>query len=385
MNRRNFIKQSLVTGAGVAAGLSAATFGGVARADGFTSRVSVAKGLDRMDCAFRSLQMFKKQIAAAIGSKRVVIKVNFVSSGTALACTEVAFVEGILEFLKSIGKRDVVIAEAGASSNTMNAYEQRSYWNLTKKYPVKLMDLNQEGFAEVKIWQYGNIDNTLMKTIRVGKMLMNPNNFIISAAPMKTHNTVCVTMSAKNVAMGAPLIDMGQSYSNKQVGSFADKTFMHGPGSWPGSYNASSNPTGTTKENSDYQVTNDNIYRLIKVYGIRPHLGIIDAFQGMQGEGPVSGSAIPTPQKLAVASLDFLAADRVGLALMGSNVNVPLGSTGHPFPACLNYLGQAGVGEWDLSKIEVLGEQIDTSTVYNYTAHTFLPYEIANIRQTPRD
>src|ERR1039458_7745892 len=123
-SRRDFLGKSIVTGIGIAAGLRAATFGGVAMAaynTGITATVGITKGADRADNAFRALQMFKKDIAAAIGNKRVVIKVNFValpSSGNVCAYTRPEHVEGILEFLKSIGKRDVVIAESPAGGNT---------------------------------------------------------------------------------------------------------------------------------------------------------------------------------------------------------------------------------------------------------------------------
>jgi len=376
LNRRTFIKESVATGVGLVAGLRTATLGGVARAGGFTARVALTKGPDRADNAFRALQMFKKEIAAAIGNKRVIIKPNFVWYSTGLACTHVSFTEGILEFLKSIGKRDVAIAESSAQSNTMAAFDTLGYWSLTRRYPVKVMDLNQEGSAGVQIWRYGDISNTAMQTIRVSKMLLNPNNFMISAAPLKTHNTVVATLSTKNIAMSAPLIDIGNAFGS-QSGSVNDKPTMHGP---------TGAPTNTNKTYADYQVLNDNVYRLVKVYGVRPHLAVLDGYQGMQGEGPVSGTAVGTPQQLALASLDFLAADRVALALMGSNVNVPLGNTGQPFPACLNYLWQAGLGEWDLNNIEVLGQPI-AGNVYNYTAHSYQTagYETVNIRSTPRD
>ncbi len=376
--RREFLGRSIVTGTGIAAGLRVATFGGVAMADpGYTATAGIAKGLDRADNAFRALQLFKRQIAAAIGNKRVVVKVNFVWYPSGLPCTHVAFTEGILEFLKSIGKRDVVVAESSATGSAMGGFDYNGYWSLTKRYPIKLIDLNQEGFSSVQIWQNGDINNTAQTTIRVSKMLLNPNNFIISAAPMKTHNTVLVTMATKNVAMGAPVYDVGNGGGSwNQPGNHSDKNTMHGP---------LGAPSGTGS-GYDYQVLNDNVYRLVKVYGIRPRLAVIDGYQGMEHNGPVSGTAIATPQHLAVASLDWLAADRVGLALMGSKVNVPLGDTGQPFPACLNYLWQAGLGEWDINNIRVIGEPI-AGNVCDYAAHDYQTagYETANIRTYPRD
>ena len=74
--RRDFLGKSIVTGAGLLAGLRAAAFGTTAQASPFTARVAITKGPDRADNAFRALQMFKKEIAAAIGNKRVIIKPN---------------------------------------------------------------------------------------------------------------------------------------------------------------------------------------------------------------------------------------------------------------------------------------------------------------------
>ena len=221
--RRDFLGKSIATGVGIAAGLRAATFGGVAKAaydsTSITATVGITKGPDRADNAFRAMQLFKNQIALAIGSKRVVIKPNLVWWSDAYACTRVEHLDGILEFLKSIGKRDVIIAESSAQGDIMAGYDAKGYFNLTKKYSVKIMDLNQEGFANVQIWKYGNSSYSganpvdTPQTIRVSKMYLNPDNFIISAAPMKTHNTVLVTLATKNIAMSAPVIDIGNGGS----------------------------------------------------------------------------------------------------------------------------------------------------------------------------
>jgi uncharacterized protein (DUF362 family) len=362
--RRDFLKKSIAGGLGLAAGWRTATLGGTAYADnGYTTVVAITKGDDRADNAFRALQMFKKEIAAAIGNKRVVVKPNFVYYSTLLSCTHVSWVEGVLEFLKSIGKTNVIVAESSATGSTMAGYDLNGYWGLTKKYPVKLSDLNQEGFVNAQIWQTTDPgETTPPKTIRVSRLYLNPNNFIISCAPMKTHNTAVVTLSLKNIAMSAPVIDVGQAWS--QTGVRANKAWMHG---------SSGNPPG------NYQVLNDNVYRMAKVYGIHPHLAVIDGYQGMQGDGPVSGTGVP-PQKLGIVSLDWLATDRVALELMGSN-NYRLLNT-MPFPACLNYCWQAGMGEWDISKIQVIGEPI-AGNVYNYAASPTIGTQVDPTKATP--
>ena len=50
---------------------------------------------------------------------------------------------------------------------------------------------------------------------------------------------------------------------------------------------------------------------------LRPHWGVavIDGYEGMEGNGPSDGTAVPS--RIALASTDFFAADRVGLETMG--------------------------------------------------------------------
>jgi uncharacterized protein (DUF362 family) len=360
----------MVTGVGLVAGWQAATFGGAARADydpnTVTATVGITKGPDRADNAFRSLQLFKKQIAAGIGNKRVIIKVNLVAD-QACAYTRVQHVEGILEFLKSIGKRDVVIAESSATGNTMNSFDYAGYWPIARKYPVKITDLNQEGFSYADIYLYGSAADTRQRRIRICKTYLNPDNYIISATPIKTHNTVLVTLSAKNIGMSVPYIDIGFNYG--QSGAIREKWWMHG------------NVGGTSYPPGDFQALNDNVYRMLAVYGIRPHLAVLDGFQGTEHNGPHAGTFIAAPQQLAVTSLDWLAADRIGLTLMGTNVFRVLNHTQDnwpmPYPAVLNYCWQAGLGEWDDRKIQVIGDigemrgnsLVGNANVYNYQAN----------------
>ena len=384
--RRDFLKKSIAGGLGLAAGWRTATLGGTAYADdnGYTATVAISKSIDRADNAYRAMQMLKKQIAAAIGNRRVVIKVNFVSypPSNSWAHTRVEHTEGILEFLKSIGKRDVVIAESAAGGNTMAGFDAAGYWNLTRKYPVKLVDLNQEGFTSGNVWLYGS-GSDQQRAIRMCKMYLNPDNFIISATPMKTHNTVLVTLSGKNIGMSVPYIDIGFTWG--QGGAAREKYWMHG------------NLGGTTSPPGDYQALNDNVYRVLAVYNIHPHLAVIDGYQGTQGNGPVSGTGITNPQQLALAAFDWLAADRIALTLMGTNVYKVLNhrkDDGYamPYPAVLNYCWQAGVGEWDDRKIHVIGDIGEMSgdalagnaNVVNYTASPTQNSQLG-MRMKPRE
>ena len=48
---------------------------------------------------------------------------------------------------------------------------------------------------------------------------------------------------------------------------------------------------------------------------LHPHLAVIDGFEGMEGNGPNDGT--PVDHRVCIAGLDWLAADRVGIELMG--------------------------------------------------------------------
>jgi len=142
---------------------------------------------------------------------------------------------------------------------------------------------------------------------------------------------------------------------------------------------------------------NDNVYRVLAVYNIHPHLAVIDGYQGTQGNGPVSGTGITNPQQLALAAFDWLAADRIALTLMGTNVYKVLNhrkDDGYamPYPAVLNYCWQAGVGEWDDRKIHVIGDigemsgdaLVGNANVVNYTASPTQNSQLG-MRMKPRE
>jgi len=85
---------------------------------------------------------------------------------------------------------------------------------------------------------------------------------------------------------------------------------------------------------------------LLTAKALRPQWGaaVIDGFEGMENDGPVNGT--PVEHKIAIASTDFIAADRVGVEAMGVNAE---------WVGYLNYCAEAGLGCYDLSRIDVRG------------------------------
>jgi uncharacterized protein (DUF362 family) len=287
-----------------------------------TSRVALIAGDDRADLAFQGLKKFEREIVAAIGSKRVIIKPNNVAIDNQLAASHADNLQGILEFLKSIGKTNVAIAESAAGGPTLDGFSNYGYDRVAAKYGAKLIDLDEAGFEVMHCF-----DETDFRPhpCRMSSVLLDPNNFIISAAKFKTHDRVVATLSLKNIVVGAPIKDPGFSWgSGGKAGARNDKPVTHGNG---------------------FRGINYNLYALAP--RLHPHLAIIDGYEGMEGEGPVGGT--PVQHRVCVVSSDWLAADRVAVELMG----IDFRNVGY-----LNYCGQTGMGTSDLEKIEILGPSV---------------------------
>lgn len=325
INRRNFIRTT-VAGGVASAFINPFTASGSAPMvpqAATPTAVGLTTGDNRADLAFRALQPFAKQVKAAIGKKRIVIKPNNVSIDIPLASTHADTLEGILEFLKSIGRLDnVIIAESAANGPTFDGFSNFGYNRLADKYKVKLVDLDQEEYDTLYVFDEKDFRP---HAVRMSKILLNQDSYIISSARMKTHDRVVATLSLKNIVFGAPIKDKGFTYGkDRKPGAKIDKPIVHGSG---------------------FRGINYNLFSLARQ--LHPHLSVIDGFQGMEGQGPNSGT--PVDHRICITSTDWLAADRVGIEVMG----IDFAKVGY-----LNFCADAGLGVADLGKIEVIGEKI---------------------------
>ena len=319
MNRRHFLRTSALAG-GAALALHRLPFVNRALANHSgdpclsRSQVALTGGTDQIDNIFQGLQMLKGKIASAIGNRPVLIKVNNVSGGTiALADTPVQSLEGILEFLKSIGKTDVTIAECALGNQTQVSFSNNNYYSLLKKYPVRFKDLSEEGYQTQYVWNNDLGAGNPMQPVRMSKLLLRPGPglprkyFVISNCRPKTHDRVVATFSLKNVVMGSVQIDPNFYLPSGSGNAQNDKGHMHAA--------SGSNSSGGSLSDQDL---NDTLYRMARWEA--PDLSVIDGYQGMQGAGPLSGTAVNLG--CAVTSLDWLAADRVAVELMNINASI---------------------------------------------------------------
>jgi uncharacterized protein (DUF362 family) len=322
--RRNFIRTSVLGGVAATCINPFNAFAATGNQESFASRVALTTGDNRADMAFRALQPFSKEIAQAIGKRRIVLKPNVVNTNVQLACTHVDTLEGILEFLKSIGKTEnVIIAESAANAPTFDGYKNFGYYKLVDKYGVKLVDLDQDAVDIVHVFDEKDFRP---HAVRVAHTMLDPDSFIVSVARMKTHDRVFATLSLKNIVVGAPIKENGFTFgSNRKKGTTSDKPLMHGNG---------------------FRGINYNLYTMSE--RLHPHLAVIDGFDGMEGNGPNDGT--PVDHRVCVAGLDWLATDRVGIELMG----IDYANVGY-----MNFCSQTGLGTGDLSKIQIIGESIE--------------------------
>ena len=320
--RRQFLRNAAVA-AGLAATAGTLGLRWVQGASLEPGCVAITSGEDRPDNIFRALEFIKEDIREAIGDRRVIIKPNNVSVTRQLAASHVGCIEGTLEFLKSIGIKKAVIAESPAPGTAMQGYENFGYLALQGKYDIEFMDLDDQGYEIMFLFDQKAFQPI---PIRLSNVLLDRDkNFIISAAMLKTHDRVVSTLSLKNIVFAATLKDKGYTWDEKRKpGTSSDKPKAHGSG---------------------YRATNFNIFSMAP--RLHPDLSVIDGYQGMEGNGPTGGD--PVEHRVAVASTDWLAADRVGLELMG----IDFSKVGY-----LNYCARAGYGKSDLNKIRILGESI---------------------------
>lgn len=323
--RREFLRQSLAGGLATLGSfpLVKPVLGSTSENASPAARVALTSGDDRADNVFRGMTAFRDQIAKQIGDRPVIIKPNNVAIDVQLSATHAEFLEGILEFLRSINKLDrAVIAESAATGPTLEGFDNYGYTDVAKKYGVKLIDFDDQESAIVHV-----VDETDFRprAVRMSPMLLDRNNYIISAAKLKTHDLVVATLSLKNIVLGAPVKDPGFRWSKgRSPGHDTQKPIVHGGGAHGINY---------------------NLFALAR--RLHPDLAVIDGYDGMEGNGPVQGSAVD--HRVSVVSPDWLAADRVGVELMG----IDFAKIGY-----LNYCARGGLGQADLEKIEVIDQPI---------------------------
>ena len=288
---------------------------------GYRSTVSLIRGEDRRKMVHDSLMAIDAELRPALKRKKyVLIKPNLTSADIQLASTHPDTIRGILDYLDGRFKGPVIIAEA-ASRNTNVAFENFKYNQVASEHrsqKVSLLDFNEEGKYVVIPTMDSNVHVT---PARIAARLVDPEAFIICACIPKTHESMIMTASVKNMVMGAPL----RSGSKEKV-EWSDKRKVHVRG---------------------FQQHNYNMMLVAQKLAPYWNLAVLDAYEGMEGNGPIRGTAVP--HRIVISSKDYVAADRVAVDAMGIDSN---------WVGYLQYCASVGLGNYDLAKIDVRGETI---------------------------
>ena len=286
-------------------------------------QVAFVYGSSRYDIVRNALSLVAEEVREALrGRSEILIKPNFVSNSRQLAATHVDAVRAYLDFIRDFYRGSILIAEGSGFGHTRRGFRHYGYLHLEQHYGVRLIDLNREAeTVEIEI-----LDNNFRPfPIHLNRRMVEAE-CIISIAPMKTHNEVVATLSIKNVLMCTPI---------------RGKNTLELLGSWMlprifKNYRAA--------VHQGYPAINVNLRTLMDY--VYPDFAIVDGFKAMEGNGPCSGD--PVDMRVACVSKDALACDVLAAHLMGFDLN----QIGY-----LYYAHRDHLGEGDLSRIEVVGDE----------------------------
>jgi len=244
-----------------------------------------------------------------VRGKRVVIKPNIADfSPDRPIHTDARLVEALIRHLGDLGAREIVLAEGPPHNrDTEMLFRQSGFEALARRQSVPLIDLNCDDITPVKCV---NPRATLLKELYLPKTILSAD-VIISVPKMKTHKLAGITLSMKNMFGVLPGMKYGWP-----------KNTLH----WNGIPLSICEINGT----------------------IKTHYSIIDGIVGMEGHGPIMGTA--KKAGVLVMGANALSVDATAARVMGVD------------PARVDYLVMAQtikLGSLRSENIGVAGETLE--------------------------
>ena len=246
-----------------------------------------------------------------VKGKRVVIKPNIADFAPDKPIhTDTRIVESLILLLKSQGALEIILAEGPPHNrDTEWLFRATGYEALAKRQGVRLIDLNYDDVSPVR----GVTPNsTYLKEMHLPRTILSAD-VLISAPKMKTHRHAGITLSMKNMFGILPGMRYGWP-----------KNVLH----WNGIPLSVCEINGTVKT----------------------HYAIVDGVIGMEGYGPLMGSA----KKAGVLIMgdNALAVDATAARVMGIE------------PARVEHLAMADkfrFGSLRLDDIAIVGSTVETA------------------------
>jgi uncharacterized protein (DUF362 family) len=209
-----------------------------------------------------------------VQGKQVVLKPNLVEyhKGKVIN-TDPRFVDAVIQLFKAEGAREVVVAEGpGHWRNVQFLVNESGLGDVLRKHGVRFVDVNHD--EPRKMLNFGRL--TGLEHLYIARTVAEADVFV-SLPKLKTHHWAGATLSLKNLFGTLPGICYGWP-----------KNELH----WRGIPNSI----------VDIACTNT------------PHLAIVDGIIGMEGDGPLNGTA--KPFGALVMGIDLVAVDATCCRLM---------------------------------------------------------------------
>lgn len=243
-----------------------------------------------------------------ISGKRVVLKPNLVEyHRDKVINTHPRVIDAVIQLCKDEGAAEVIVAEGpGHWRNVQYLVAESGLGDVLQKHDVKFVDLNHD--EPVKLLNLGRLTGLehlfLAKTVAEAEVL-------ISMPKLKTHHWAGATLSLKNLFGTLP----GTCYG------------------WP-------------KNELHWRGIAESIIDIALT--CTPHLALVDGVIGMEGDGPLNGTARPVGA--LIMGNDLVATDATCCRLMGLPperiVHVALGA-------------HKRLGRIKADEIELVGEKIE--------------------------
>ena len=269
-------------------------------------KVSIVRGNDRKENIKKAIMLTEKDIEKAIKSKkskRLFIKVNAIDTNFPLACTHPDALEAVLEIF--CPKFSEVIV--GDNSFVFTQYGGEYYKQALNRFP-------KVRFSDLAEFESESIEFKTLNGIETGKVSLLPRQaFSISLALPKTHDAFVYTGCLKNM-FGCVIKNRNGLHAMKLYERMILNKYVKGN-----------------------RMKWQNLTNVIQK--TKPDLCILDAFEGMEGDGPIMGKRVE--MGIAMCSLNGIALDKLASKICG---------LGHvPYLAMLS-------GNSDNEEIEIIKE-----------------------------
>ncbi|MDR4508404.1 MAG: DUF362 domain-containing protein [Candidatus Brocadiaceae bacterium] len=250
---------------------------------------------------------------------KVLLKINLLSSSQPperAVNTHPAVVRALVRIFQDDFGCEVSIGDSSGSvknSSTFNAFRITRINDIAEETGAKIVNFDKDKYIDVH-----NKDYEVIDTFRIAKT-MRTADFIVSVPKLKTHGLTQYTGAIKNMLGSIP------GNGKKNIHLIAPK------------------PTVFAKALVD-------IYQMVP-----PHLVIMDAIVGMEGNGPNAGQ--PKKAGLIVSSMDSVALDAVASTLIGFEpMAIPT----------IRFAHHRGLGIGELNTIRIAGETIQDASVPDF-------------------